>query len=158
MFYSKVSFSFSYGVYCIDNMVEHARLLSNISRGLCKLDRSAVPERFAEHFKPYIIDSMEFEFVNLTPSATKLEIRKEEERKAKNIKLRLIENVMLAPVKNVFIEKIEKLMLKVKALKLSVDFMYFLFFSGGFKTLHENSSGSKEVLTRILLTMTCLLR
>jgi hypothetical protein len=155
MFYSKVSFSFTHGVYCIDDMVEHSRLLHYISKGLCKLDKSAVPERFEEHFKPYIIESMEFEFVKLGASSNKLEIKEQENLKRRNNQLRIIDNLELAPVRNVFTEKIEKLMVKVRSLKMSVDFTYFLFFLDGYKILHEGSASAQDVLARILLTLIC---
>lgn len=118
--------SISYGVYCIDNMVEHIRLLRYIANGICKLDRSAVPERYEEHFKPYTIESMEFEYMKLTPNEIK--IRKYYKEEKDNKSFQIIDNLKLGPVNHIFADKLTSLFKRVKMLKTIADLQYLLYF------------------------------
>lgn len=125
-----MSFSFDHAVYCIDTFEEHVRLLDSIARRVCKLDSSAVPERYDQYFQPYLIESMEFEYVDLRANANRYEIRKHEEQKKKNKLLRMFDNLKLDPVRSIFEDKIMSLMKKVKMIKTYYDMFYALIFRG----------------------------
>jgi hypothetical protein len=158
LFYSQITFSFSHGVYCIDSIEEHASLLYQIAKKACNLERSKVPDRSLEgYFKPYIIESMEFEFVNLGPSAKKIEIEKHEQQKKKNVNLRRFENLKIAPVRNVFQDILNKLLSKVRAIKGYNDFYYLMLMGIGSSILDGCFTRSKEDLQKIGLTFLCLI-
>lgn len=130
MFYTKMSFSFIHGIYCIDNFVEHARLLKSISKGVCTLDSSAVPEKYETYFTPYIIESMEFEYVNLSKNSNRIVKREFEQSRKQNLNLRMIDNLQIDPVKSLFVDKLTSLMKRVRMIKCHIDLLYALVFKG----------------------------
>lgn len=124
-----MSFSLSHCVYCIDNMVEHARLLDYIQRGLCKLEIAQVPARDPDFFKPYVLESTEFEFIEIHPNMNLMDKKIISERKAKNKVLRMEENINLHPIKGVFERYLKEMKKLVIAMKLKIDLIYFFNFS-----------------------------
>lgn len=126
MFYTTIRCSFNHGLYIIDNIEDHYELLYRISTGVCKLNKEAVPERFEDYFKPYMIESSEFEFCYLEPSSKKME-KIEARKRANNKVLRLLDNVKLAPVRNVVQDVLFRMRAMVFAAKGYVDFFYLLY-------------------------------
>lgn len=112
-------------VYCIENMGEHASLLCAISRGVCNLNKSLIPERFEEHFKPYIIESMEFEFVELQPPSRFMDRLGNEQLENKR---KLLKNLKLGPVSNVFENKLKKLKIVVEDMMRTCEITYLFLF------------------------------
>lgn len=130
LFYTQMSFSFDHAIYCIDTFEEHVQLLDTIARKVCKLDSSAVPERFDRFFKPYLIESMEFEYVQLNQNANRFEKAEFEKTKRENKTRRAFDNMKLYPVRSVFEEVIDRLMEKVKMIKGYFDVIYAILFRG----------------------------
>jgi hypothetical protein len=110
-------------------MVEHARLLDYIQRGLCKLEAAQVPERDPDFFKPYILESTEFEFLEIHPNMNIMDKRILEEMRTKNKVLRMEENIKIYPVRGVFERYLKEMKKLVMAMKLKVDLIYFFNFS-----------------------------
>jgi len=144
-----MKYSLAHALYCIDSIEEHARLLDCIARGVCALGRSLVPDRCDEYFKPYIIESMEFEFLDLKPSRKVPEWR--EKRQVTNHDR--IQNLKLAPMSIIFKEVLNRLESSVRAIKMIIDFVYFIQFRGGAQLvpLIMESEYSKQMLGLTML-------
>lgn len=129
--------SLTSAIYCVDEFFEHVNLIDSIQRGVCLLDRKLIPERDEEHFKPYMIDSMEFEFLELIPNKNimkRISNKSEKSDKPKSI----YDNLLLGPVSNVHNDVLKRLEHLVKTIKCCVDLKYFLFFNGGHQAFSVN--------------------
>lgn len=125
-------------VYAIDTFIEHTNLLDSVTRGCCALSKQKIPDRHEEFFEPYLIESMEFEFVKLSPNenfATEHRRSKEDILYSQRLK-----NLKIGPVSNLFEGAAERSINMIRSVKCFVDFVYLVMFS-------ENSLDIRKTLT-----------
>lgn len=108
----------------IDTFLEHTSLLHAVYKGVCSLSSKSIPERTEEMFAPYLLESMDFEFIQLRP--VEVYIRKPTETNEERLARLRRKNVRLAPVSNVFEQFLERIFFDIRLMKAKIDFAYLI--------------------------------
>lgn len=113
--------------YVIDTFIEHTSLLDSVIRGSCALSRQSIPDRHEEFFNPYLIESMEFEFVNLKKNEYNFisDCRSKDEKKLST----QLKNLKIGPVSEAFNDHLTRSLNIIRSLRCVVEFVYLVMFS-----------------------------
>jgi len=123
--YTDMEMVMSSCAYVIDTFIEHTRLLDNVIRGCCALSKTSIPDRHEEFFEPYLIESMEFEFVNLKENRHTFDYRTKEEK----LLSQRLKNLKIGPVNQVFYDHLMNSLRLVRSIKGIVEFVYLILFA-----------------------------
>lgn len=125
-------------------MLEHADLLYKVEQGILQLDKKLIPEYVGNYFEPYMVESQEFEFVQLDANNNEIPPRREHRM------LNLQENLKKEPVRSIFQRVVDKMWAKIMGIKIIVEFVHSTFLTHMSPLFAKIMSCDKESQCRYL--------